>query len=161
VAITETNKAVFLLTCIQNIVEGMASVKYCDDSLVEFLQWWGGAVGQMLGLNLGTRQDQVHAICLRHCHGQGGHLMLNYLTLDTVFKTAFITMSFSLPLAQLTGNNFCASTSNHTWMTFCSFSQGSSQDELHQRIVALSEALGVMFSLIFFPFFLCKKLWIC
>jgi len=38
VAITETNKTAFLLTCIQNIAEGVASVKYCDDSLVEFLQ---------------------------------------------------------------------------------------------------------------------------
>jgi len=62
-------------------------------------------------------------------------------------------MAFSLPLAQLAGNNFCAPTSNHTWMTLFSFSRESSQDELHQRIVALSEALGVMFSLIFFPFF--------
>jgi len=32
--------------------------------------------------------------------------MLNYLTLDTVFRTTFIAKAFSLPLAQLTGNNF-------------------------------------------------------
>jgi len=79
--------------------------------------------------------------------------MLNYLTLDTVFKPPFTTIVFSLPLAQLTDNNFCTSSSNHTQMTLFSFSQVSSQDELHQGIVALSEALAVMVSLIFFPFF--------
>jgi hypothetical protein len=95
-------------------------------------------------------QDQVHANCLRHCRGQGGHLVLNYLTLDTVFKPAFTTIAFSLPLAQLIGNNFCTSFSNHTQMTLFSYSQVSSQDDLHQGIVVL----GVMVSLIFFPFFL-------
>jgi hypothetical protein len=54
--------------------------------------------------------------------------MLNYLTLDTVFKKAFTTMAFALPLAQLTGNNFCASFSNHTQMTLFSFSWGNNQD---------------------------------
>jgi hypothetical protein len=97
-------------------------------------------------------QDQVQANCLRHCHGQGGHLTLNYLALDTVFKPAFTAMAFCLSLAQLTGNNFCASSSNHTQMSLFIFSQVSSQDELHQGIVALSEALAVMVSLIF-PFF--------
>jgi len=62
VAITETNKAVFFLTCIQNIVEGMASVKYCGDSLVDFLQQWGGAVGQMLGLNVGMGKTRFMQI---------------------------------------------------------------------------------------------------
>ena len=61
-AITGTNKTVFLLTCIQNIVEGMASVKYCDDSLVEFLQQWGGAVGQMLGCYLGMGKTRFMQI---------------------------------------------------------------------------------------------------
>jgi hypothetical protein len=105
------------------------------------------------GLECWDGQDQVHANSLGHCHGQGGHLVLNYLTLDTVFKKVFTTMAFTLPLAQLTGNNFCVSCSNHTQMTLFSFSWGSNQDELLQGIV-LSKALAVMVSLIFFPFFL-------
>jgi hypothetical protein len=80
--------------------------------------------------------------------------MLNYLTSGTLFKPAFTTIAFSLSLAQLTGKNFCASSSNHTQMTLFNFSQVSSQDELHQGNVALGEALAVMVSLNFYPFFL-------
>ena len=80
--------------------------------------------------------------------------MLNHLTLVTVFKSAFTTLAFSLSLAQLTRNNFCTSSSNHTQMTLFNFSEVRSQDELHQGIVALGEALAVLVSPIFFPFFL-------
>lgn len=79
--------------------------------------------------------------------------MLISFTLDTIFKPAFTTMSFSLPVATLAGNNFCALSSSHTQMACFTFSQGSNQDNLHQGIVALNEALSVKVALIFSPFF--------
>jgi hypothetical protein len=79
--------------------------------------------------------------------------MLNYLTLDTIFKPLFTTMGFFFSIAQLTGSNFCGSSSNYIKMVLFIFSRGSSQGELRQGTVVLGEALVVMVSLIF-AFFL-------